>query len=80
MVKLENLKIITIILFLLVGSFKCDIQYYPEDYTGFDRTSYVYEEMVQCAYYFENPTIREGAFEYDYRNGMVLYPFNNVII
>ena len=67
-----------ILLFIILGS-KCDIQYYPEDYTSLDRTSYNNNEVVQTAYYFENPFTKEGAIEYDYRNGMVLFPFNNVI-
>jgi len=75
---LMKVKIKYFILLILILGNQCDIQYYPEDFTAFDKVSYNTDEQVQTAYYFENPFIKEGAIEYDYRNGMVLNPFNDV--
>ena len=57
--------------------------FYPEDYNDFDKIQYSSNEYFLNAYYFYDPVLAKagtvGPKMYDYRNGVVYYPFSDVI-
>jgi len=52
--------------------------YYPEEITSLDYVSYSDTEWLLSAYYYSDPAKSSSAKKYDFRNGIVIYPMNDV--
>jgi hypothetical protein len=55
--------------------------HFPEEYTPLDFITNSTGEKLLMAYYFYDPvkSIAPPTYKYDYRNGIIVYPFIDVI-
>ena len=56
-------------------------QYFPEDFMDIDYLTTNANEIFMAAYYFIDPVVSlPSVNKYDYRNGVIIYPINDVFI
>ncbi len=68
-----------IIIFCLLTPCTCPVTNFPEDFTSLDRVSYSSGEILLTSYYLYNPKNITSDKQYDYKNGIQIHPFNQVI-
>lgn len=74
-------KILIFILFLALSNVSQEQwQNFPEDFTSLDYLTYNSNEWFLGAYYITDPHSPSTGKKYDYRNGIVVYPFSDVRI
>lgn len=74
-------KMLTILLLslCLLGRVNGTWQSFPEDITSLDYLVYSSGEYFLGAYFYTDPhTAPPSTYKYDYRNGITVYPFNDV--
>jgi hypothetical protein len=74
-----KVKALLLTIMLIVQVSCTNFQYYPEDITMWDIIDNSSNEHLLVAYYFTDPsTSLPGTKLYDYQNGVIAYPFNDV--
>jgi hypothetical protein len=55
--------------------------HFPEEITPLDYITNTSGEKLLMAYYMIDPaTALSASYKYDYRNGIIVYPFNDVTL